>query len=258
MSEFPRLPILHPDDANIEDEPCTVLITGAVGNLGRKLREAWAGRYEVIGLDQRDDPDDPGVAVADLADWSDDWVDLCDEADVVIHLAANPSDRASWEELYRPNMDALANVVLAAATSGVERFIFASSNHAMGGYRELSGPITEDLVPRPGNPYGATKLMGERLGRSVSAALGMTFIGLRIGWCQDGANRPETLPDDWSRSIWLSNDDLVRLLTCAVEAEIDPGSFLIVNGISDNAATRWSLDEARRRLGYEPRDGIGR
>ena len=176
---------------------------------------------------------------------------------MVIHLAANPSEHAAWEELYRPNLDALANVLLAAATAGVERFIFASSNHAMGGYRGRTGPITEDLPPSPGNPYGATKLMGERLGRSAAAAFGLTFLGLRLGWCQPGENRPETLPDDWSRSIWLSNRDFVQLLTRAVEAELEPGAFVIVNGISRNAGTRWSLAEAERVLGYVPEDGIG-
>ncbi len=31
------------DDEQIEDSPRTVLITGASGNVGRKLRDAWAG-----------------------------------------------------------------------------------------------------------------------------------------------------------------------------------------------------------------------
>lgn len=256
MSELPGLPILDPDDEPADDVR-TVLITGAAGNLGRKLRAAWADRYEIIAIDAKPDPDDPDLIVADLAEWDADWVDLLDETDVVVHLAANPSEHAPWEELYRPNMDALANVLLAAATAGVERCIFASSNHAMGGYRPASGPITEDLPPIPGNPYGGTKLMGERLGRSVAAAFGITFIGLRIGWCQRGENRPETLPDDWSRSIWLSDRDFVQLLTRAVEAELDPGSFAVVNGTSRNAGTRWSPDAAERLLGYVPEDGIG-
>jgi nucleoside-diphosphate-sugar epimerase len=255
MSELPGLHILDPDDAPIDDVR-TVLITGAAGNLGRKLRAAWAERYEIIAVDAKDDPDDPDLVVADLAEWDDRWVDLMDEADVVVHLAANPSEYATWEELYRPNMDAMANVLLAAATAGVERFVFASSNHAMGGYRQAAGLITEELPPSPGNPYGATKLMGERLGRSVAAAYGMTFLGLRIGWCQRGENRPETLPDDWSRSIWLSNRDFVQLLTRSVEAEIEPGSFVVVNGVSRNAGSRWSLAEAERVLGYVPEDGI--
>jgi nucleoside-diphosphate-sugar epimerase len=256
---LPELTVLSPDEdaAPAEDTPRSVLITGASGNLGRKLRAAWAGRYEIIPVDRAAAPDDLDVIAAELSEWDESWVDLFDEADAVVHLAANPNEFAPWEELYRPNMDALANVVLAAAQAGIDRFVFASSNHAMGGYREpgIGGPIREDLTPRPGNPYGATKLMGERLGRSVAAAYGMTFVALRIGWVQPGENRAETLTDPVDRSIWLSNRDLVQLVTRAVEADLEPGRFVVVNGISRNLHTRWTLAEAEQALGYVPEDG---
>ena len=125
----------------------------------------------------------------------------------------------------------------------------------MGGYRELGDmPITVDLPPRPDGPYGAGKLMGERLGRSLAAAFDITFIALRLGWVQPGANRPETLPDDWARSLWLSNGDLVRLFDCAVEADLGDRLFVVVNGMSNNQGTRWDLTEAAERLGYSPED----
>src|SRR5581483_7452735 len=108
-------------------------------------------------------------------------------------------DRASWADLIGPNLDAMANVFHAAALAGVERIIFASSNHVMGGYREDGdGPINADMDPRPDGPYGVTKLAGERLGQSLARAFDLTFIALRIGWVQPGPNRHETLPDDWS------------------------------------------------------------
>jgi nucleoside-diphosphate-sugar epimerase len=248
-TDLSDLPIL---EEPIEDVR-TVLITGACGNLGRKLRAAWADRYYLILIDRAADPDDPDVIVADLAEADDAWRDLFDEADAVVHLAANPNEFATWEELVGPNIDALANVLLAAVQAGVERVVFASSNHAMGGYRERAEtPITVDLPPRPGNAYGATKLMGERLGRSVAQSSELTFVALRIGWVQKGENRPETLPDDWARALWLSNDDMLRLFTCAVETELEPGSFVVVNGLSHNAGTRWSLAETQARLGYTP------
>ena len=116
----------------------------------------------------------------------------------------------------------MANVFHAAALAGVERIIFASSNHVMGGYRELDdGPITVERDPLPDGPYGAAKLFGERLGQSLARTFDLTFVALRLGWIQEGPNRSETLPDDWSRKHWLSNTDLVRLFDCAVEAEIE-------------------------------------
>ncbi len=253
----PSLTILQPDPVDLEaDFPRTVLITGASGNLGRKLRDAWADRYDLILLDV-DAAGDPEIIEADLSVWDESWIDLFDDADTVVHLAANPSDTTDWPDLVAPNLDALFNVFLAAATAGVDRLIFASSNHAMGGYRTREEtPISVDLPARPGNAYGAAKLMGERLGVSLARVYGLSFVGLRIGWTQRGENRPETLPDDWSRGLWLSNADFVRLVTRAVEAELEPGEVAIVNGMSRNTGTRWSLSEAADRIGFEPIDDV--
>jgi nucleoside-diphosphate-sugar epimerase len=256
---FPELPVIEPEGDEDEDllepdEPPTVLITGASGNIGRKLREAWADRYDLILLDARDDGDEEVIA-ADLSTWDDDWVALFDEADAVVHLAADPREATPWPGLVGPNLDALANVFHATALSGVERLVFASSNHAMGGYRDRDEtPIAPDLPPRPGNAYGAAKLMGERLGISLAQAFGLVFVALRIGWVLPGVNRPEDLPDEWARGLWLSNADLVRLFTCALEAPLAGGESAVVNGTSRNRGSRWSLEEAAGRLGYEPED----
>ena len=263
---WPELPIYDPtengladpddpdDDDDLGDEVRSILITGACGNLGKKLRAAWGDAYDLLLIDA-DPDDDPEVVPVDLADWDESWVGLFEGVDTVIHLAANPSEHASWESLVRPNLDALCNVFNAAALAGVERVIFASSNHAMGGYRDFGDqPITIDLPPKPGNPYGAAKLFGERLGRSFAHAFQISVVALRLGWTQRDANLPATLPDDWARSLWLSDADLVRLFDRAVEAELDPGEFVLAYGMSDNDGMRWDLSEAAERLGFQPED----
>lgn len=263
-SPWPDLPVYNPDDddagldeseeGDLDEEVRSVLITGANGNIGRKLRAAWGDAYDLVLIDV-ETGGDIDVLGADLSEWDAAWVGMFEGVDTVIHLAANPSEHASWEALTRPNLDALCNVFHAAALAGVERVIYASSNHAMGGYRDLGDmPITADLPPRPGNPYGATKLFGERLGKSFAKAFEITVVALRLGWVQEGANLPASLPDDWARSIWLSNDDMIRLFDSSVEAELGPGEFVLVNGMSNNSGTRWDLLEADERLGFEPED----
>jgi hypothetical protein len=96
--------------------------------------------------------------------------------------------------------------------------------------------------------------MGERLGRSLALAFDLSFVALRLGWIQPGANRPETLPDEWARVMWLSNDDLIRLFECAIEADLGDRGCVIVNGMSNNRGMRWDLTETARRLGYFPED----
>jgi NAD+ dependent glucose-6-phosphate dehydrogenase len=269
LSPPPALHILHQEEIDEDDEeldedenegdldeaPRTVLITGASGNIGRKLREAWSDVYDLVLIDRHAPPGDDEVIVADLATWDESWVAYFDDVDTVIHLAGNPDDAAPWDALVGPNLDALANVFHASAFGGVERVIFASSNHAMGGYRDLGDmPITVALPPKPDGPYGATKLVGERLGKSLASAFDLTFIAIRIGWVQRGENRPETLPDAWSRGLWLSDDDLVDLFEAAVEADLGGRTFLVVNGMSNNRGMRWDLSEAAEYLGFEPAD----
>jgi nucleoside-diphosphate-sugar epimerase len=242
-------------DMEVESEPRTVLITGACGNIGRKLRAAWEEVYDLILLDSKVGPDDSDVFEADLSVWDEDWTTHFNGVDTVVHLAANSDETRPLEELIGPNLDAMANVFNAAALYCVDRLIFASSNHVMGLYKDQGDePITVELPPRPGNPYGVFKLAGERLGKSLAEASDLTFIALRIGWVQEGRNRPETLPDDWSRQMWLSNHDLVQLFDAAVEAEIEDSRFVVVNGVSRNHGTRWDLTDAAEILGYLPED----
>lgn len=252
------------EDVEDEDEPIfdedddgvrSVLITGANGNLGKKLREAWAEVYDLVLIDQKADPDDSDVVVADLATLDEGWFAEFHGVDTVIHLAANPDADATWEDLEQSNLDALCNVFHAATLAGVERLIFASSNHVMGGYKEFPDMrITEDLPPKPDGPYGGAKLMGERLGRALAKAYDVTFIALRLGWVQPGENDPADMPDDWSRALWLSNRDMVRLFECAVEAELGETNFVVVNGMSHNSGMQWDITAAADLLEYSPED----
>jgi NAD+ dependent glucose-6-phosphate dehydrogenase len=248
----------------------TIVLTGAAGNLGAKLRAAWMGRYALRLIDN-EAHGDPEIAPFDLSLWSESWADLFAGAQAVIHLAANSSAEAPWEELLAPNIDALLNVLHASSRAGVRRVIIASSNHVMGGYRNdcRPGMLTTDLSPRPGtryfahgaprdsSPYGATKLVAERVGRWYAERFALSVLVVRIGWVQRGANRAEDLPTDrgdWFRQMWLSNHDFCHLMECCIEAD-ETIRFEVVNGMSNNLGMPWDLEHTRQVVGYQPRDG---
>ncbi len=67
----------------------TVVITGAAGNIGTKLRRHFSALGWTLRLLDAQAPD-PAVQVADLATWSDSWAEQFHDADAVIHLAADP------------------------------------------------------------------------------------------------------------------------------------------------------------------------
>ena len=83
----------------------TVLITGACGNLGSKLRRSLEGRYALRLID-RDSRGDAGVTEADLSRWDSQWADLFRGAQVVVHLAADATAQQKWPALVGPNIDA--------------------------------------------------------------------------------------------------------------------------------------------------------
>ena len=251
----------------------TILITGAAGNLGSKLKEHWQASHDLRLLDI-DPRGDSAIVRADLARWDPDWVERFRDVDTVVHLAADPMAHVTWTKLIGPNVDALINVFQACVQMKVRRLIFASSNHVMGGYKDLAEPflLTTDLPPKPGTryivdgeprdstPYGCGKLFGERLGKCFSDIHGLSVIAVRIGWVKAGANRAQDIPPErgpWFRLMWLSNRDFCQLMTRCLQA--DPAiRFAVINGMSANAGMRWDTEYTKKLVGYEPQDDVTR
>lgn len=250
--------------------PDTVLITGAAGNLGAKLRAALADRCRLRLLD-RDPRGDPDILAVDLARPGP-WVEQFRGVDVVYHLAADPTANQTWPNLVAPNVDALIHVFRAAESARVRRIVYASSNHVMGGYKDRPEPhrITTDLPPLPGTryvvdgeqrdstAYAAAKLFGERLGQALADSAGVEFLAVRFGWLRPGENRAADIPptrEAWYRLMWLSNRDHVQLVRRCLAAPL-PERFAIVHGMSNNTGMRWDLDSTRRLLGYDPVDDV--
>jgi len=117
--------------------------------------------------------------------------DICDEqtcltsaigVDVIVHLAANTGVGPSVE---MPRVDMEANVIgvfnmlEAARSNGVDKFIFASSGAPIG--ELIAPPIHEELAAHPVSPYGASKLAGEGYCSAYFQTYGVNTIVLRFG-----------------------------------------------------------------------------
>jgi len=184
--------------------------------------------------------------------------EACEGVSAVIHLAGDPRPEAPWDSVLENNVHGTKVIMQAAVEAGVEKFVYASSNHAVGHYEterkpDLYRPDDEfrldgTELPRPGNFYGVSKAAGETLGRFYHDEHDLSVCCLRIGNLTKG--HP---PIDYERgqAMWLSHRDCAHLHQRAIEADY---GYEICYGISDNDRKYYSLERAKEVLGYRPQD----
>ena len=100
--------------------------------------------------------------------------------DAIIHLAAHTRVIESLKnprENFTVNSIGTFNLLEAARKNKVKKFIFASSNAAVG---EQIPPINEKMIPNPLSPYGASKLYGEALCAAYYHSYGLRTVALRF------------------------------------------------------------------------------
>ncbi len=223
-----------------------VLITGAAGAIGRRLRADIRGIYPIVRLSDRADMAAPAageeVMAADLADMAA-CEAICAGVDGIVHLGGQ-SIEADWDTVLQANIIGCYNLFEAARRQGVKRIVFATTNHVIGFYRRAQR-IDHTVPVRPDSRYGVSKAFGEALGRLYADKHGLRVLHIRIG---NFGDRPL---DRRRLSIWLSPRDFLQLVRIGLE---HPDLHCeTVYGASENDRTWWDNANAYR-LGYRPQD----
>lgn len=222
-----------------------ILITGAAGDVGTRLRKLFKGAYPRIRTSDIRKPADLAAdeefIAADLADYRQ-VEKITTGIDGIVHLGGY-SVEGSWDTIHKSNIVGCYNLFEAAYRTGVKRVVFASSNHAVGFYPR-GQKIGVDVTVRPDSRYGVSKAFGEAVGALYSDKHGLRVACIRIGNVNDK-------PLDSRRlSIWIKPEDLAQLVRIGLEhPDIH---FEIFYGSSDNAAGWWDNSNARR-FGYRPK-----
>jgi UDP-glucose 4-epimerase len=102
------------------------------------------------------------------------------DVDGVVHIAAKKQVEESVRRppfYYGENVEGLRVLLEAATESGVASFVFSSSA-AVYGEPDVE-VVDEETEQMPVNPYGTTKLVGERMVEEVAAATGPRYVTLR-------------------------------------------------------------------------------
>jgi uronate dehydrogenase len=222
----------------------TVLITGAAGGIGTRLRHLLAGAYPRLRLSDLKPPADLAsgetFVAADLADMAEIERAVAG-VDGIVHLGGF-SVEGPWDTILQANIVGCYNLFEAARRHGVERVVFASSNHVVGFYPRQRRIGVDDPV-RPDSRYGVSKAFGEALAALYAYKHGLRVTCIRIGNFGDA-------PVDRRRlSIWVSPQDLAQLVRIGLEhPQIRHEIFY---GVSDNARGWWD-NSAAFRFGYHP------
>jgi uronate dehydrogenase len=222
----------------------TVLVTGAAGGIGTRLRKLLKGAYPALRWSDIKVPadlaKDEQFVQADIADLAQ-VEKLVDGVDGIVHLGGVSVERP-WEEILPANIVGCYNLFEAARRERVQRIVFATSNHAIGFYPRTRRIGVDEHV-RPDGYYGVSKVFGEAIGALYAYKHGLRVTCLRIG------NFGDTPLDHRRLSIWISPEDLVRLIRIGLD---HPDlRYEVFYGVSDNERGWWD-NSAAFRYGYRP------
>lgn len=164
-----------------------ILVCGGAGYIGSHINKMLNQQgYETVVFDNlvyghREAVKWGELVVGDIADPQ-----ALDELfnkykfDAVFHFAAYAYVGESVdnpEKYYYNNVANTLNLLHAMKDHGVNKIIFSSTCATYGEPERV--PITEDMPQNPINPYGATKLMVERIFKDYNHAYGLQFVVLR-------------------------------------------------------------------------------
>ncbi|MEZ5973972.1 MAG: GDP-mannose 4,6-dehydratase [Planctomycetota bacterium] len=170
----------------------------------------------------------------------------------VLHEAAQvsvPESVAEPVRSYQVNVQGTQNLLEAARSAGVKRFLFAASAAAYGDNPEV--PKRETMVPEPCSPYASGKIAGEHLLRVYGMCYGLKTVALRYfnvfgpRQADDSpytgviaifasrllAGKPVTIFGDGGQTRdFTAVENVVHANLLALDADVEPGTVFNVGG----------------------------
>lgn len=273
-----------------------VVVTGGSGKLGDAVvADLVSHGYDVVNVDlvpsrtercafTRADLTDYGQTVQVLTGVDDRYHGV----DAVVHLAAIPAPgQATDATVFHTNMSSTYNVFKAAATVGIRKVVWASSETLLGlpfATPPEYLPVDEEAPPRPETSYALSKLAGEVIATEFCRwHPQLSIVALRFS----NVMRPGDYADfvafqedprlrAWNAWGYIDARDGAQAVRLAIDYDrpgyemfiianadtvmMTPSAELAAQVFPDVPVTRevavhetlLSIDKARRMLGYEP------
>jgi|SRR5579863_3392945 len=174
----------HKESSQVTSKP-PILVTGAAGLVGNKVRQLLEERGDVVlAIDRivRAEIFGP-VKECDLADVHRLHELARDGLQGVIHCGAHSGPmivRDNPVSMVQTNIVGTANVLEVARVYRAKRFVYCSSTSAYG--PTGPGPVSEEAPMHPSTVYGASKVAGEQLVTTYALQYGLNGVSLRLSW----------------------------------------------------------------------------
>src|SRR3984885_15369487 len=179
-----------------------ICVTGASGQAGRAVvRELLSRGYEVAATDIAATKADmeEGAVRADLTDYGQ-AIEALRGAEAVVHLANIPAPGLATPAVtFNSNITMNYNVFTAAASLGLSRVVWASSETTLGLPFDVPpryAPVDEDHYPLPTSSYALSKVASETIAGHIAQWSGIPFVALRF------SNIMAADDYDWFREFW--------------------------------------------------------
>jgi len=159
-----------------------MLVTGACGFVGSHMVDLLLSReHHVIALDlQRNDAvigrKDVEFVQYDITK-KEGFASIIKDVDYIFHIAALFDYSASYEQLYKVNVEGTKNLLDAALKSDIKRIIIWSSGSVYGKPKEV--PVKEETPLSPLNNYEKSKMEQERIALKYYEDYGLPVTILR-------------------------------------------------------------------------------
>ncbi len=165
----------------------TVLLTGANGFIGEKLRHRLAKQagVQLIAVVRNPDvlPIDESYRILGAADYLEtDWDSELENVDTVVHVAGIISPPESAEDpgavMLKVNGTVTARLAQAAVARGVRQFIYLSSLSVFGEEND-DRLLSPESATSPTSSYARSKLAGEKAVENAATGTSMNFVIIR-------------------------------------------------------------------------------
>jgi nucleoside-diphosphate-sugar epimerase len=184
-----------------------ICVTGASGKAGRAVvRDLLEHDFDIVATDIASSRADVehGAIRADLTDYGQ-TLEVLTGVDAVIHLANIPAPGINTPSVtFNANMAMNFNVFHAAASCGIKRVVWASSETTLGlpfgttkGRPPRYAPVDEDHYPVPTTTYALSKVASETIAREIAKWSGTAFVALRFSNIMDPDDY-EAFPSRWA------------------------------------------------------------